>query len=60
MTFSNERKGWWSKQRARGLSSEGTFYNSKKFDTDSVIEQNEKLVNEPNMSESLLSQVCAV
>lgn len=34
MTFSNEWKGWWSKQRARGLSSEGTFYNSMKFDTD--------------------------
>lgn len=40
------------------MSSEGTFYNSMKFDTDSVIEQNE--MNEPNMSESLLSQVCAV
>lgn len=25
-----------------------------------LIEQNEILVNEPNMSESLLSQVCAV
>lgn len=34
ITFSNEWKGWWSKQRARGLSSEGTFYNSMKFDTD--------------------------
>lgn len=34
MTFSNERKGWWSKQRARWMSSEGTFYNSMKFDTD--------------------------
>lgn len=34
MTFSNEWKGWWSKQRARWMSSEGTFYNSMKFDTD--------------------------